>query len=85
MPNQKRSSDGRNPRSLTRWINRLALFRVSPAKLLLIGYSSYIILGWILLSLPFSQAVSVSALDNLFIAASAVSTTGLVTVDPGTT
>lgn len=40
------------------------------------------LLGWALLSLPFSQAVSVCALDNLFISASAVSTTGLVTIDP---
>ncbi|MEO0773161.1 MAG: potassium transporter TrkG [Pseudomonadota bacterium] len=62
---------------------RFAVLRISPAKLLLLGYSSYIILGWILLSLPFSQAVPVGSLDNLFIATSAVSTTGLVTVDPG--
>jgi trk system potassium uptake protein TrkH len=41
------------------------------------------LLGWAILSMPFSQAVNVSALDNLFISASAVSTTGLVTIDPG--
>ena len=58
--------------------------RVSPARLLLYGYTSYILVGWALLSAPFAQAVPVSALDTLFIAASAVSTTGLVTVDPGT-
>ena len=39
--------------------------------------------GWGLLCLPVAQAVPVSALDNLFIASSAVSTTGLVTIDPG--
>lgn len=63
---------------------RFALLRLDPAKLLLLGYLSYIVLGWILLSLPFSQAVPIGALDNLFIATSAVSTTGLVSVDPGT-
>lgn len=47
------------------------------------GYLSYILLGWALLCLPAMQAQPVSALDNLFTAASAVSTTGLVTVDPG--
>lgn len=55
-----------------------------PAKLLLTGYLSYIVIGWALLSLPVSEAAPVAALDTLFIATSAVSTTGLVTVDPGT-
>lgn len=73
------------PRSLRvgRVAARFAVLRISPAKLLLLGYSSYILLGWVLLSFPFSQAVPVSALDNLFIATSAVWTTGLVSVDPG--
>ncbi|WP_224813680.1 TrkH family potassium uptake protein [Hasllibacter sp. MH4015] len=62
---------------------RFAILRLSPAKLLLLGYGSYIIIGWILLSFPFAQAIDISAIDNLFIATSAVSTTGLVTVDPG--
>ncbi|MCC9654601.1 TrkH family potassium uptake protein [Rhodopirellula halodulae] len=57
------------------------LSRISPLKLLLIGYASYILLGWIGLSLPFAQAGDgVSAIDNLFTATSAVSTTGLATV-----
>lgn len=60
---------------------RVALLSISPAKLLLLGYTSYILLGWALLSMPFAQAVPVTTLDNLFIATSAVSTTGLVTVD----
>ncbi|MFL4468917.1 TrkH family potassium uptake protein [Tateyamaria armeniaca] len=63
---------------------RMAVMNISPAKLLLLGYTSYILLGWALLSLPLMQAVPVAAIDNLFIATSAVSTTGLVTVDPGT-
>ncbi len=40
-------------------------------------------LGWVLLALPFAQATPVPALDALFISVSALSTTGLVTVDPG--
>lgn len=62
---------------------RYAVLRMHPAKLLLLGYLSYIVIGWILLCLPFMQRQAVPALDNLFIATSAVSTTGLVTVDPG--
>ncbi|RFC64952.1 potassium transporter KtrB [Fulvimarina endophytica] len=59
--------------------------RAGPARLLMFGYLSYIILGWILLSLPLSHGeTTVSALDNLFVAVSAVSTTGLSTVDIGT-
>lgn len=56
---------------------------LSPISILVLGYFSYVLLGWLLLSLPIAQTVSVSTLDNLFIATSAVSTTGLVTVDPG--
>ncbi|UOM35288.1 TrkH family potassium uptake protein [Acuticoccus sp. I52.16.1] len=59
------------------------LNRMSTARLLLVGYVSYMALGFVLLSLPFVQSGVVAPLDNLFIATSAVSTTGLVTVDPG--
>ncbi len=55
---------------------------VNPAKILLLGYLSYVLIGWFLLSLPVSQTVPISDLDNLFIATSAVSTTGLVTLNP---
>ncbi|GIT90372.1 K+ transporter Trk [Jannaschia pagri] len=83
MPDHQSLHDISRSLRLSRAAERIALLRISPAKLLLIGYSSYILLGWILLSLPVSQAVPVGALDNLFIATSAVSTTGLVSVDPG--
>ncbi|MGF1475847.1 MAG: TrkH family potassium uptake protein [Geminicoccaceae bacterium] len=63
---------------------RITLLRMEPAKLLLIGYLSYMVVGWGLLSLPFAQVEPLKAIDNLFIASSAVSTTGLVVVDPGT-
>ncbi len=62
---------------------RIALISMSPAKLLLTGYVSYMLIGWVLLSLPVAQQVPVGPLDTLFIATSAVSTTGLVSVDPG--
>ncbi|SLN49422.1 TrkH family potassium uptake protein [Pseudooctadecabacter jejudonensis] len=67
-----------------RTLARLNMFFTTthPAKLLLFGYLSYILIGWVLLSLPVLQEVSVGALDTLFIATSAVSTTGLVSVDP---
>ena len=65
-----------------RW--RVILAHTPPPKLLLAGYLSYMLLGWALLSLPFAQEVPVRGIDALFIATSAVSTTGLVSVDPGT-
>lgn len=59
--------------------------RVHPTKLILAGYGLYMFLGWCMLCLPIARNVPVTPLDNLFTAVSAVSTTGLVTVDPGTT
>jgi trk/ktr system potassium uptake protein len=55
-----------------------------PIRLVLLGYVLYMGVGWLALSLPIAHAQPVSALDNLFMAVSAVSTTGLVTVDTGT-
>lgn len=52
-------------------------------KILLTGYAAYMLIGWGLLSLPFAQSVELNPLDSLFIAVSAVSTTGLVSIDPG--
>ncbi len=52
-----------------------------PAQIVLLGYLSYIVFGWIVLCLPFSQKdPGVSSLDNLFVTTSAMSTTGLSTV-----
>lgn len=54
---------------------------IHPLKLLLVGYATYILAGWTVLSIPLcQQAESISALDNLFTATSAVSTTGLASV-----
>lgn len=60
------------------------LTRPSPVRYVALGYMAYMVLGWALLSLPLSQAVPVTAVDALFMSVSAVSTTGLVSVDPGT-
>ena len=64
--------------------NGLANFltSVSPVRLATFGYLSYILLGWLILCLPWAHRGShMNSMDNLFIAVSAVSTTGLVTVD----
>ncbi|MCU0400562.1 MAG: potassium transporter TrkH [Algoriphagus sp.] len=53
---------------------------LSPQQNLLYGFLVYTAAGWILLCLPIFQKQAVSALDNLFIATSAISTTGLATV-----
>ncbi|ALM20165.1 potassium transporter TrkH [Nonlabens sp. MIC269] len=53
---------------------------LSPQRNLFYGFFTYIITGCLLLCLPWFQKQDVSFLDNLFIATSAVSTTGLVTV-----
>ncbi|RED48869.1 TrkH family potassium uptake protein [Seonamhaeicola aphaedonensis] len=52
----------------------------TPQQNLFYGFSTYIILGFILLCLPIFQKGNASILDHLFISTSAVSTTGLVTV-----
>lgn len=52
-----------------------------PYRQLSLGYFSYIIFGTLLLCLPFMTLTDVNILDNLFTAASAISTTGLSTVD----
>jgi trk system potassium uptake protein TrkH len=49
------------------------------------GYLGYMLAGWAALSLPIAQDMPVRWIDTLFVAVSAVSTTGLVTVDPGGT
>lgn len=58
---------------------------IHPIRLTFIGYLSYVLLGWIALCIPWSTqsgAPPATALDHLFIAVSAVSTTGLATVSP---
>lgn len=57
--------------------------RLSPHKTLFLGYLTYIVLGWLFLCLTVSQTKPIRVLDHLFTATSAVSTTGLATVDIG--
>ena len=52
-----------------------------PLRQLLFGYLAYSILGTLLLSLPLCRRNGISIVDNLFSAISALSTTGLSTVD----
>lgn len=61
----------------TAWLGSL-----DPMRLLVLGYLSYVVMGWGLLLLPWMQRpeAAASGLDHLFTAVSAVSTTGLVTV-----
>lgn len=53
---------------------------LSPQQNLLYGFLTYTFIGWLLLCVPFFHKQAVTALDSLFIATSAISTTGLVTV-----
>lgn len=54
---------------------------LDPVRLLVLGYTSYIVLGWLILCLPITHQVSsLRILDHLFVATSAVSTTGLTTI-----
>lgn len=53
---------------------------MSPQQNLFYGFFTYVIVGFVLLCLPIVQKIPVPILDHLFIATSAVSTTGLVTV-----
>lgn len=63
-------------RHLYAWLTQLDSIR-----LLLLGYTSYIVLGWLFLCLPITHQVSgLKPLDHLFMATSAVSTTGLATI-----
>ena len=55
-----------------------------PYRQLSLGYFSYIIFGTLLLMIPFMTMGNVTFLDNLFTATSAISTTGLTTVDVST-
>ena len=70
------------PHPLLRALARVR--RLHPVKLLLGGYLSYMLVGWALLSVPAAHAPDgegpVRAIDHLFIATSAMSTTGLATL-----
>jgi len=52
----------------------------TPVQSLATGYLFLTLLGWIILSVPWLQTTATLSIDNLFIAASAISTTGLTSV-----
>lgn len=58
------------------------LCSVHPVRHVVMGYLMYVVIGWMLLSLPFCQRSGSTAgsLDHLFISTSAISTTGLTTI-----
>lgn len=57
----------------------------SQLRLFLVFYFSSVILGWLVLQLPFSQKSLIHGVDVFFTVASAISTTGLTTIDIGQT
>ena len=61
------------------------LAQLRPEQTLIIGYLFYALIGWLLLAIPVSHVNQSSIMDTFFTAISAVSTTGLATVDIGTT
>ena len=64
-------------------LRKYAMFvlRLSPSQNILQGMILYTLLGWLALSLPFMDNGQVGLLDNLFTAASAMSTAGLNSVN----
>ncbi len=62
------------------------IFRLTPARIVVSGFIALILIGAILLSLPFCSAArdATSFTDALFTAVSSVCVTGLVVVDTGT-
>lgn len=69
---------------MRQWLSDL-FKKVSPSRLLVFGFAGIILLGTILLSLPFAtRGEHISLLDALFTATSATCVTGLVVVDTGT-
>ena len=57
------------------------LLRLTPHQNIAQAVLMYTLLGWIILSMPFMNTTDVSFIDNLFTSASAVSTTGLNSVN----
>ena len=57
------------------------LLRLHPLQLLIYGYLFLLVTGFLLLQTPFCETAGNGSLDNLFVATSALSTTGLSTLD----
>lgn len=67
-------------------LDKITSAKTNPMRTLAIGFAIVILLGGILLSMPFSSANGESTpfIDSLFTSATSVCVTGLVTVDTGT-
>lgn len=73
---------------LLRFIRRFIIYghySKRPQRNIAIGYLIYSVIGFLLLLLPWSHRQASSPIDDLFSAVSAVSTTGLCTIDTSTT
>ncbi|WP_188388754.1 TrkH family potassium uptake protein [Priestia taiwanensis] len=64
---------------------RSRMLKIDPPKLLIISLLSLMGVGTLLLKLPFATTTPISWLDSLFVTTSALTVTGLSTVDPATT
>jgi trk system potassium uptake protein len=64
---------------------KLRSIRLNPHQLLILVFSIFIILGTLLLKLPFSTTHSISWVDAFFTATSAMTVTGLVVMDTAET
>ncbi len=64
---------------ISRWYRKFKVSK-SPQMNLVWGFFVYTLVGFGLLSIPIFHKVDINVLDNLFIATSAISTTGLVTI-----
>ncbi len=64
---------------VSRWYLKLKISS-SPQLNLVWGFFLYLLIGFVLLSIPIFHKIDISILDNLFISTSAISTTGLVTI-----
>lgn len=62
---------------------RLTKFNFNPPQLLAIAFILSMVLGTILLKLPIATSKAISWVDALFTATSAITVTGLITVDTG--
>ncbi len=61
---------------MRKWISHL-----KPLQILIYGYLFLLVIGFLLLCLPVFHLRPIATIDNLFITASALSTTGLATID----
>src|SRR5690606_2318500 len=63
-------------------IKRTGLLRASPPVVLAVGFLALILIGTILLSLPMASRQPISPFTAFFMATSAVTVTGLATIEP---